>query len=148
MTSSESLEILRKGFVSNDPLVASNFAAKLASELCKEDCTITLSGDLGTGKTNFVKGLAKGLGVVDTVKSPSFNICSIYEASDGIKLVHIDAYRLSSPEDFDALLIDEIAPPPRVICVEWPENVKDALEPSIELKLSIEANGNHRVELA
>ena len=54
----------------------------------------------------------------------------------------------TSPEDFDALLIDEIAPPPRVICVEWPENVKDALEPSIELKLSIEANGNHRVELA
>ena len=83
------------------------------------------------------------------MKSPSFNVFCIYEIPGGGRLAHIDAYRLSSPEAFDGLLVDEVAPSPRILCVEWPEAVEPAL-PRIDarLLLSIGADGRHCVRLA
>ena len=139
---------LRGGFVSSAAAEASGFAADFARTL-PADFAISLSGDLGTGKTNFVKGIARGLGIPETVKSPSFNVFCIYEIPGGGRLAHIDAYRLSSPEAFDGLLVDEVAPSPRILCVEWPEAVEPAL-PRIDarLLLSIGADGRHCVRLA
>ncbi len=139
---------LRGGFVSSSSAEASGFAADFARTL-PADFAISLSGDLGTGKTNFVKGIARGLGISETVKSPSFNVFCIYEIPGGGRLAHIDAYRLSSPEAFDGLLVDEVAPSPRILCVEWPEAVEPAL-PRIDarLLLSIGADGRHCVRLA
>lgn len=96
------------------------------AQLLKEG-TIALVGDLGAGKTSFAKGLAKGLGVKETVKSPSYNVCMTYQGEVS-NFVHIDAYRLKSAADFDSLLIDEIVPSPRLICVEWPQIVAEALD--------------------
>jgi len=110
------------------------------------DFSLALNGDLGTGKTTFVKALAKSLGIAQTVKSPSFNICCIYDIPDGGKLVHIDAYRLSEPGQFDDLLIDEIAPSPRILCVEWAENVRGAFEPDYVLDLDI-IDGAHTIKM-
>ena len=101
--------MLRAGFKSSAAADAAEFAAEFAKTLPK-DATITLSGDLGTGKTNFVKGIAKGLGVAEKVKSPSYNIYSIYNLPDGRKFLHMDAYRLSSPEALEELCLDEVAP--------------------------------------
>ena len=138
---------LRAGFVSSSAAEASGFAADFARTL-PADFAISLSGDLGTGKTNFVKGIARGLGITETVKSPSFNIFCVYEIPGGGRLAHIDAYRLSSPEAFDNLLVDEVAPPPRILCVEWPEAVEPALpEIGARLKFSIGADGRHCVKL-
>lgn len=139
---------LRGGFFSSSAAEASRFAADFARTL-PADFAISLSGDLGTGKTNFVKGIARGLGISETVKSPSFNVFCIYEIPGGGRLAHIDAYRLSSPEAFDGLLVDEVAPSPRILCVEWPEAVEPAL-PRIDarLLLSIGADGRHCVRLA
>lgn len=139
---------LRSGFASSSAAEASEFAADFARTL-PADFAISLSGDLGTGKTNFVKGIARGLGISETVKSPSFNVFCVYEIPAGGKLAHIDAYRLSSPEAFDYLLVDEVAPPPRILCVEWPEAVEPALpEIGARLAFSIGADGRHLVRLA
>lgn len=101
----------------------------LGQELAKflKSGTIALVGDLGAGKTTFAKGLAKGLGVKESVKSPSYNVCLTYKGSLA-NFAHIDAYRLKSPSDFDELLLEEILPEPRLICVEWPQIVAEALD--------------------
>ena len=123
------------------------FASKFAKTL-GDDSFIALRGDLGTGKTTFVKGLAEGLGVKSTVKSPSFNVMSVYEVENGFTLVHIDAYRLTSPEDFENLLIDEIAPAPRCICVEWWSNIADCVpSDAYEVSMSIEEDSRHRIKI-
>ena len=65
---------------------------------------IELLGDVGAGKTTLVKGIAVGLGVDDTVQSPSFTICRVYDARDGLILAHYDFYRL----DKAGIMIDEL----------------------------------------
>ena len=98
---------------------------------------VALSGDLGTGKTAFVKELAKHLGIRQTVKSPSFNVCCIYDIPDGGRLVHIDAYRFTDPSQYESLLVDEIAPEPRIVCVEWPELAEGYFKPVYWLDFDI-----------
>lgn len=89
---------------------------------------ITLSGDLGAGKTTYAQAFAKALAVRETVTSPTFVIYKAYDLLDEEvpfdRLVHVDAYRLQNPEElrthgFDALLHN----PSNVILCEWPENV-------------------------
>lgn len=96
----------------------------------KEATLIGLSGHLGAGKTAFVKAVAKELGVKEEVTSPTFVIMKVYDVrhrtnlADWERLVHIDAYRLEKPEEFDILKIDELmANPANLIMVEWPEQV-------------------------
>ena len=88
------------------------------------------------------------MGVAEKVKSPSYNVYSIYTLPDGRKFLHMDAYRLSSPMALEELCLDEVAPSPRVLCVEWPEVVEAALPPAdIRLKLTICPDGLHCVSL-
>lgn len=100
-----------------------------------------LYGDLGSGKTTFVKAIAKTFGLERTVTSPTFVIEKIYPirtngrkrpTSNGTSqfenLIHIDAYRLKSGEELKSLGWEEISKNPRnIIFIEWPENVKDIL---------------------
>lgn len=113
---------------------------------CGRDFSLGLNGDLGTGKTAFVKALAKALGIKQTVKSPSFNVCCMYDIPGGGKLVHVDAYRFSSAHEFENLLLDEIAPSPRILCVEWAQNAEGVFEPDYTLDLDI-VNGVHTLKL-
>lgn len=91
---------------------------------------ITLSGELGAGKTAFVKAVAAVLGVADMVNSPTFVLEKIYRLS-GQKfkqLVHIDAYRLEAGSELPALGFDELMrDPDNLILLEWPEKVQSAL---------------------
>lgn len=113
---------------------------------CAEGATlITLSGELGAGKTAFVKGVAKALGVTNRVTSPTFVLEKIYRLpsiSDENKfksLVHIDAYRLENGSALSALGFDELMSNPKnLILLEWPEQVSDALpKPSIRIEIKI-----------
>lgn len=88
---------------------------------------IELIGDVGAGKTTFVKGLARGLGVSDDVQSPSFTISRVYEARDGLELRHYDFYRLSEPGVMQMELAEAIASPHVVTVVEWGDIVADVL---------------------
>lgn len=110
------------------------------------DSVLTLSGDLGTGKTTFTRGFARELGVAQTVSSPTFNLYNIYQGSD-VQLVHMDAYRLDSAADLDALMIEDFLVSPWIWVVEWPEKIADALPEKItQLELSLNS-GRHRVTL-
>lgn len=99
--------------------------SKLAENLTGGE-TITLSGDLGAGKTVFAKGIAHGLGVNGTVVSPTFNLMNEYEGR--LRLYHFDAYRLSSAaEAYEAGLTEFFGDKGGVCVIEWWENISDAL---------------------
>lgn len=103
---------------------------KFAKEL-KGGEILALFGDLGAGKTTFSKGIAAGLGIAKSITSPTFNIMKIYPVdSEKIKrLVHVDAYRLSSSSDAESIgLLELITDPHNIIVVEWPENIWDAIK--------------------
>ena len=89
--------------------------------------SIALTGDLGCGKTTFVKGLARGLGVDRRypVTSPSFTLINEYPAARGLRLCHLDLYRLGSVEELAHIGFDDIAGTDAVIVVEWPALLKD-----------------------
>lgn len=116
-------------------------AQKIAS-LLTTPSLLTLSGDLGAGKTTFTKGLAIGLGVEDTVTSPTFTILKSYEG-DNVTLHHMDAYRLEGiVQDlgFEEEIYDENA----VCVIEWSHFIEYAL-PSERLEISITIDGEDRI---
>ncbi len=81
---------------------------------------IGLSGDLGAGKTQFVKGVARGLGIAARVQSPTFALVNIY-ASGRLTLFHVDLYRLDSPAQIAAAGLEEYLRPAGVTVIEWAE---------------------------
>ena len=101
---------------------------------------LALTGELGSGKTTLVKGIAKGLGVPSekAVSSPTFTLIHEYEGRE--KIYHLDWYRLSSVRGADAELAGECFSSPAVTVVEWPERGK-ALLPKNAWKISIEHEG-------
>lgn len=121
--------------------VAADFAGT-----CPENLTLELSGDLGAGKTVFVKGLARAWGITEEVTSPTFNIFSIYEGTRN--LLHMDAYRLQSAEEVEALMLEEFLSPPYCLAVEWPEKVAEWLPAdSWRLTFAIDPDQRHQVRL-
>jgi tRNA threonylcarbamoyladenosine biosynthesis protein TsaE len=99
--------------------------ALLGSNLCGGE-TIELIGDLGSGKTTFVRGLAKGFGSSDKVASPSFMLSKVYKAR-GKELHHFDFYRLSEPGNISYELAEAINDPDTITAVEWAGVTQDAL---------------------
>jgi tRNA threonylcarbamoyladenosine biosynthesis protein TsaE len=87
---------------------------------------VCLSGELGSGKTTLVQGIASGWGSLDQTSSPTFVLVNVYRRLAGQRLFHMDAYRLSGPaeaEDLDLDLMVESGP----LVIEWAERVRDAL---------------------
>jgi len=101
---------------------------------------VGLYGNLGAGKTTFVQTVARALGVMETVNSPTFLIFKRYalHGSCYTNLIHVDAYRLKSSEELRKLRFDELlADPKNLILIEWADKVSDIL-PSDHTKLSFE----------
>ncbi len=93
-------------------------------KLLDRGVVIALTGELGAGKTTFVKGLAKGLGVPDTlyVTSPTYTIMNEYPGR--IDLCHMDLYRLGTSDELDYIGFYEMITPDRVVVIEWPEIIE------------------------
>lgn len=104
-----------------------DLAAAVAAA-CRGGDLIVLIGDLGAGKTTFVQGLGRGLGVSEPVTSPTFVISRVHEVDGGIGLVHVDAYRLGSSVDLDDLDLDATLED-CVTVVEWGEGKVEHLSP-------------------
>jgi tRNA threonylcarbamoyladenosine biosynthesis protein TsaE len=106
---------------------------------------VTLSGELGAGKTAFTKAAAKQLGITETVNSPTFVLEKIYPLPPDKpfkRLVHIDAYRLQDGSELSPLRFSELMHnPDTIIFLEWPEKVKEAL-PVAALNVTIEARAD------
>lgn len=140
------LDSFRAGLATSSAEETRGWAAKLAAEL-PADCVLALHGTLGVGKTTFVQGLAEGFGVSGRVTSPTFAIYSIHQGSKR-QLVHLDAYRLDSGAQLEALLLEEFLRSPYCLAVEWPEKVADWLSTEAwHLELSIAPDQTHGVRL-
>lgn len=106
---------------------------------------VTLSGDLGAGKTTFVQAIARQLGVAEAIQSPTYVLMKKYMLAGQPfdVLVHIDAYRLDDPKQFAALDPASLLSAPRtLVCLEWPERVEGMLPPAdLALQFSSEGMG-------
>ena len=112
-----------------------DFAEKFAKQIVAPKI-IVLSGDLGAGKTTFSKGFAKGLGISETITSPTFTLLNEYSGDKN--LYHFDMYRLSSKEEAYELGFENyFENNDGIILVEWAENVKGLFTPPY-LKVLIE----------
>jgi tRNA threonylcarbamoyladenosine biosynthesis protein TsaE len=118
--------------------VAADLARTLAGGAC-----VALHGDLGAGKTQFVRGLVRGLGGHPrAVSSPTFVLLNVYEGGR-LSVFHLDAYRVGGADDFDAIGFPELLEQGGVVVVEWGSRVADLLPPD-RIDVSIEAVGEGR----
>lgn len=122
--------------------------------LCFPNTMIMLNGQLGAGKTTLSKGIAKGLGVLDNVTSPSFAILNIYNGK--LPFFHFDLYRLSNESEIHELGFDEYFEGDGVCVIEWPDSLlkyNEYLNLNIfgsgedERKITFEAHGEKHKEL-
>lgn len=100
---------------------------------------IELVGDVGAGKTTFVRGLAEGLDIEEPVTSPSFTISKSYALKNGGRLIHYDFYRLPDPGLMIEDLEENLQNPKNIIVVEWGESVQEIL-PNNHTKIEIKYN--------
>lgn len=109
-------------------------------------CVLALKGDLGAGKTAFTKALARELGIIEHITSPTFVIMKSYPIMGHAfieTLTHIDAYRIEDEAELTVLGFAELLTDPhRLICIEWPERILGLLPQGTHtLSLSIGQNG-------
>lgn len=118
------------------------------AELLAPSAVLALYGDLGTGKTHFVKGVAQGLGVPPaSVRSPTFTIQSTHDDGDR-PLYHFDAYRVQNPDEFVELGFEEYLHGDGLTCIEWADRVRDLLPPdTLHLQFHHVAPSKRRITL-
>ena len=118
--------------------------AQLAQRLRPGD-VVLVSGELGSGKTTFVRGAARALGVRGPVTSPTFTIGQVLAGSPDV--AHLDLYRLGSLTGEDPALLDDYLTPDRVAFVEWPAVGEPALE-RVAARVTLEHMGGDRRRIA
>jgi tRNA threonylcarbamoyladenosine biosynthesis protein TsaE len=122
-------------FLSHSPEQTLRLGARLGERLAAGD-VIGLSGELGAGKTTFITGMGRGWGALDPVTSPTFVLVNEYRRADGLRLWHLDCYRLNSGAEALALGFDDLLEAGGVIVIEWPERILEVLPPE-RLSLSL-----------
>jgi tRNA threonylcarbamoyladenosine biosynthesis protein TsaE len=107
---------------------------------------VALAGDLGAGKTTFVRGLLQALGVTRPVRSPSYGLLELYEIA-GRQVLHLDLYRLHDPEELENLGLRDYHTPGTLWLVEWPDRGHGKL-PAADARLDFSpGQAGHRVTL-
>lgn len=129
-------KMIGKEFTTQSPEETIALANKFSSELKPGDL-VCLKGDLGAGKTHFVKGMARGLGInEEEVSSPTFTL--IHEYSGDQPLYHFDCYRMKSPKEALEIGAEEYFYSDGICVIEWPERIKELIPPDA-IWISIEA---------
>jgi tRNA threonylcarbamoyladenosine biosynthesis protein TsaE len=143
---------------STSPQTTQKVAQLLAEEVLKDGpkgnnaLVFALTGDLGSGKTTFIQGFAKGLGVKNRLTSPTFLIFRNYPLKKGgfKKLFHVDAYRLKESKELDVLgLKEDIKNPKNIVFIEWAEKIKDVLpKNAVGIKFDHHRENERIIEIA
>lgn len=140
------VEKLRGGVTTTSAAESQAMAAELAAVL-PPDTVLALHGNLGAGKTTFVQGLARGLGIDGAVTSPTFNIFTLHRGG-GRVLAHLDAYRLENEGQIEDLMLEDFLVSPWWLAVEWPEKIAGWIPPGAwHLDLGIAGDGRHTIRL-
>ena len=117
-----------------------NFAKNLSNNF------IELIGDVGAGKTTFVRGLAEGLGIKENITSPSFTISKTYAMPNGKTLTHYDFYRLEDPGLMQEDLTESFENPNNITIIEWADSVENLL-PKNRTCIQIKYNDDNSREI-
>jgi L-threonylcarbamoyladenylate synthase len=125
----------KETFVTNTEIetkeVAQNLILRYRSKLTYSPILISLTGEMGAGKTHFTKGLAKGLAITEAVTSPTYSLANEYgfksENRDGL-LVHVDTWKMESPADLEALNLETFLARNAVVVVEWADRFSSEIE--------------------
>jgi tRNA threonylcarbamoyladenosine biosynthesis protein TsaE len=125
----------------SDPQETEALGAELAAVLEDGD-VVLVQGELGSGKTTFVRGAARALGVTDPVTSPTFSIGHRYRATN-VTVSHLDLYRLADLEQEDPALLEDYLGPGRITFVEWPVQESAELS-SARLRVTLAHGGADR----
>lgn len=104
---------------------------------------IYLVGELGAGKTTFVRGFLRGFGHTDRVPSPTYTLIEPYDIA-GYAISHIDLYRLRSPGEAEVLALAELCGSGTIMLIEWPENGGHAVPPA-DLRIELDIDGQGRI---
>lgn len=142
-------------FTTSSSQETQNIGKQLASQLTGGDIVL-LHGELGAGKTTFVKGLAEGLGITDDILSPTFTLMNLYrvtsyklspyggspEGRQVTNFVHIDTYRLKTEQELINIGVEDYLGVDDTICViEWPEKIEKLLHNKKTLNVWLESAG-------
>ena len=131
-------------YYSNSPEDTTGIAREFAKKLVPGD-VICMRGDLGVGKTAFVQGLSKELGIEEYLSSPTFTIVNCYEGK--MPLYHFDVYRIADPDEMYEIGYEEIVYGDGVSVIEWAENIEEILPETryeISIKKDYEKGENYR----
>jgi len=131
--------------ISNSPAQTEKIGAALAKCL-SPGAVIAYRGDLGAGKTAFTRGLARGLGIDESVTSPTYTIVNEY-LSGRMPLFHFDMYRLGSSDELFDIGWDDYLERGGVCAVEWSENVADAMDNAIFVTLERLDDSTRRITI-
>jgi tRNA threonylcarbamoyladenosine biosynthesis protein TsaE len=128
------------------PEATEDFAARLGATLTP-NTLIALYGDLGAGKTTFVRGLVRGLGGEETmVESPTFIYVRCYPTL--LPIFHFDLYRMKTRDDFTAMGFEEVFDKGGIVAIEWPERIESLLPPDcLRVYLSVISPTCRRISL-
>ena len=135
MTSAPPSVRCERAFLTDGPEATERLARSLGAHLeaaaRADGLTLALEGDLGAGKTLFVRGLARGLGLPARVPvtSPTFVVAQRFELPGGLTLEHLDLYRLGGVSDLEHAGFEDACGKGRLTCVEWPGRAPEALAP-------------------
>ena len=132
-------------YTTNSPLETEAIGAALGAQL-KPGTVIAYRGDLGTGKTAFTRGLARGLGCREIVTSPTYTIVNEY-LGGRLPLFHFDMYRLHSSDDLWDIGWEDYLDRGGVCAVEWSENVADAMEDAIYITIEKLGEESRRITI-
>ena len=132
-------------YITNSPAETEAVGAALAKAL-KPGSVIACRGDLGAGKTAFTRGLARGLGVKESVTSPTYTIVNEY-LSGTMPLFHFDMYRLGSEDELFDIGWEDYLERGGVCAVEWSENVWGAMEDALIVTISRLSEDTRRIEI-
>ena len=132
-------------YTTNSPMETEAVGFALGQVL-KPGTVIAYCGDLGAGKTAFTRGLARGLGCADLVTSPTYTIVNEY-LSGRMPLFHFDMYRLASSDDLFDIGWEDYLDRGGVCAVEWSENVADAMEDAITVKIEKTGEDSRRITI-